>query len=110
MNPITYALSRIREEIPSQLLSLAFNETKLNTFAVPVSVDSIIKERVLVKRVLLDCNLVGGSEVVIALSSAALILMANADLFVVKEYIPLYDLFYLLLSSRILSSSRKDLG
>lgn len=70
MNPILYALKRIKQDIPSQLLELAYTEPAAQMFAIPVSVDSLIKDRVLIDRVLLDCNLVGGAEVVIALSSA----------------------------------------
>lgn len=68
MNPITYALQRIKQEIPSQLLSLAYTTPAAKMFAVPVSVDSVIKDRVINDRVLLDCNLVGGAEVVIPLN------------------------------------------
>lgn len=70
MNAITYALQRIRQDIPPQVLTLAFTEPAAKQFAIPVSVDSVIKERVLVERVLVDCNLVGGAEVVINLNSA----------------------------------------
>ena len=70
MNAITYALQRIRQEIPHQILTLAFTEPAAKQFAIPVSIDSVIKERVLVERVLVDCNLVGGAEVVINLNSA----------------------------------------
>lgn len=70
MNAINYALARIRQDIPSQLLTLAFTEPAAKHFAIPVSVDSIIKDRVIVERVLVDCNVVGGAEIVIPLSAA----------------------------------------
>src|SRR5699024_8504871 len=69
MNPITYALQRIRQSIPPQLLSIAFTEPSAKHFAIPVSVDSVIKEQVLISRVLVDCNLVGGAEIVIPLTN-----------------------------------------
>lgn len=69
MNPLSYALRRIRQDIPPQILRLAFTKVTDSSYVIPVSVDSIIKEEVISDRVLLDCNLVGGAEVVIHLRS-----------------------------------------
>lgn len=70
MNAISYAIKRIRQDIPPQILTLAYTKTSATSFVIPVSVDSVIREKVIVDRVLVDANLVGGAEVVIALNSA----------------------------------------
>lgn len=70
MSVLTYALSRIREEIPSELLEVAYNDKKNNRYNVPASIDSIIKEKVLVNKVMRDCNLGTGTEIIISLNSA----------------------------------------
>lgn len=69
MNPLTYALKRIRQQIPREVLNLAFKQKTTTGFSIPVSVDSMIREQVINDMVLTDCNLTGGAEVVIHLRS-----------------------------------------
>lgn len=70
MNPISYGLKRIRQEIPPQILSIVFTKNINKQFVVPVSVDSVIRQQVITERVLVDCNLAHGAEITVALASA----------------------------------------
>lgn len=67
MNAISYAISRIKQQIPQAVLKATFNDSHANNFAIAVSTDSKIREEVINNRVMVDCNLVGGAEVTIAL-------------------------------------------
>lgn len=67
MNPITKAVSEMWRRIPGEILREVFAPTYNNWRAVPVSVDDQICSQVLRSRVLVDCDLVGGQEVMISM-------------------------------------------
>lgn len=67
MNPVSYAIQRIKREIPAAILKTTFTDKHAAGYAIVVSVDSKIREEVINNRVMVDCNLIGGAEVTIAL-------------------------------------------
>lgn len=67
MNPITKALQDLRYAIPKEILEKTFISKQYGTFNSPVSLDARIREEVIEKRVLVDCNLVGGTQISIPL-------------------------------------------
>lgn len=76
MNAIQYALNQVRHEIPMQILDLAFGYNSVaprqTTWHQPSdnqSIDATIRDRVIEGRVNLDCNLFGGTEVAIDLTT-----------------------------------------
>lgn len=72
MNPITYALNQVRFEIPREILEKLF----ITQFAAqhcyykptPISLDARIRDEVITPRVLMDCNMMGGTETHIRLT------------------------------------------
>ena len=56
-NTMRMVLSNIHNTIPETILSLAFNPDNQ-----PISIDKLIHEKVIVNRVMMDCNLVGGKR------------------------------------------------
>lgn len=68
MTPITYALNHVRKVIPRQILDKTFlsNWQYNNTF--PISLDQRIREDVINNRVMVDCNLLGGTEIWVRLN------------------------------------------
>jgi hypothetical protein len=68
MTPITYALNHVRKVIPPQILEKAFLSTWKYNNLVPVSVDRRIREEVIDQRVMIDCNLLGGTEIWVRLN------------------------------------------
>ena len=69
MNPILYALQQLRFQIPEQILQRTFFSLANYQTTVPISLDARIREAVLEPRVLMDCNLFGGTEVTIQLNN-----------------------------------------
>lgn len=67
MNPITYALNNLRMHIPLEVLEKTFLGLNPSRFVTPVSLDSIIRDQVIDAKVMVDCNLIGGTEVYIPL-------------------------------------------
>lgn len=67
MNIIAKALDEIKFRIPPQVLKVAMRDSSYNWRAAPVSIDEIILSRVIKPRVLIDCNLVGGTTIVVSL-------------------------------------------
>lgn len=71
MNPIDKALSDLKFKIPKPILEKAFKLESMGWLGSNrrsiVSVDHMIKEQVIYPRVMEDCNLVGGQEVLIPL-------------------------------------------
>lgn len=67
MNIIGYALNEIRAAIPPEVLEMAFVDTDWQNTLIgtPLSVDSMIREKVIQARVIPNCNLKGGREVTI---------------------------------------------
>lgn len=69
INPISNAIREIQMTIPSQILTEVFGREDYRNWrrAAPVSIDEMIKSKVIRPRVLKDCNLVGGRQVIIDL-------------------------------------------
>jgi hypothetical protein len=69
MNVISKCLSDIKRSIPKQLLEAAFIGKAVTTYAQArsVNIDDQITNNVIKPRVLIDCNLVGGTQAVIPL-------------------------------------------
>lgn len=62
MNPITYSLDRLHYAIPREILEKTFISNINHRTLIPVSLDARIRELVIEPRVLVDCNLVAGTE------------------------------------------------
>ncbi len=67
MNPIQKAISDIKFKIPMDILNAAFITREFSHRPIPVSLDTMIRSKVIEARVNVDCNLVGGLEVAIPL-------------------------------------------
>ena len=68
MNPLSYALNHLRQVIPAEILRQVFMSRVNYSFDLAVSLDTRIREEVLLPVVMLDCNLVGGLETWIRLA------------------------------------------
>ncbi len=68
-NPITNAIREIQMTIPQQVLTEVFGKEYHGSWRrqAPVSIDEMIRSKVIRPRVLKDCNLIGGREVMIPL-------------------------------------------
>lgn len=85
MNPIDKAISDTMYRIPMPILERAFlteRDMTGNVVNSPVSISYKIREKVIDPRVMVDCNLVGGTEVEIPLSG------------VLPEYLPNYKVIW----------------
>jgi hypothetical protein len=69
MNPILKSLDEVKFRIPSAILREAFSSAMHRWKDTPVSIDEQITNLVIKNRVLVDCNLVGGTEVLIPLDN-----------------------------------------
>lgn len=69
MNPLALVAQQMHFRIPKRLLELCFTERAQRWRGAPTNIDEAIKNQVLRPRVLLDCNLVGGTEVWLSLES-----------------------------------------
>lgn len=67
MNPITYAINRITRKIPKPILNAVFIRQKERWRGTPPSLEDEIRRQVVDSRVLMDCDLVGGTDVYIPL-------------------------------------------
>lgn len=67
MNPIQKAIDELRFRIPREILRQVFRPVPLNWRATPVSTDEQILNTVIRPRVMIDCDIVGGTEVFISL-------------------------------------------
>ena len=67
MNPISKAVSEIKFRIPREILNEIFTEKQYNLRMSPVGIDEQIINKVLRARVLVDCDLVGGTEAIVSL-------------------------------------------
>ncbi len=67
MNPISKAVSEIKFRIPREILNEIFTERQYQTKWRPITVDEQIINKVLRARVLVDCDLVGGTEAMVSL-------------------------------------------
>jgi len=70
MNPITKALDELKYRIPAPVLRNAFKEISYSWRRTPITIDEQILNKVIRPRVLVDCNLAGGTEVNISLQDA----------------------------------------
>lgn len=68
MGPIPTALNEIRSQIPPAILERAFLDKVRHYATSPANLDALIRSEVLEKRVLPNCNLVGGVQAVLDLS------------------------------------------
>lgn len=69
MNVVNRCIQHIHQRIPPQILELAFTRNSNGWRRAPVSIDSIIKDKIIHNRVLADCNIVGGEDAYIPLYS-----------------------------------------
>lgn len=69
MNPIQKAIMDVKFKIPPQILQAAFVHREFGHRPLPIDVDALIRDRVINARVMVDCNLVGGQQVEIPLTS-----------------------------------------
>lgn len=69
MNPIQKALDEIKFTIPRQILNEVFITRNVALGIQPTSIENQIYEEVIKPRVLIDCNLIGGTEAIIDLSN-----------------------------------------
>lgn len=67
MSVITHGISRIKLKINERILKLAFLEPHERFRTIPVSYESRILAKVIRPQVFVDCNLIGGMEVFVAL-------------------------------------------
>lgn len=82
MNPITYSLQQLRFAIPREILEKVFISNMNHRLIQPTSLDTRIRQEVIEQRVLVDCNLAGGTETHIPLSTLP------------KEFIDSYTAIY----------------
>jgi len=69
MNPIQKALDEVKREIPAGILNIAFKPQLSTTWGRgAVSIDERIMHEVIRPRVMIDCNLMGGTEAYISLA------------------------------------------
>lgn len=68
MNIIQKAISDIRYKIPAEILDLTFRKTDYQGRQLPISIESKIRELVIHARVLVDCNITGGEQILINIS------------------------------------------
>lgn len=67
-SPLQKAIFEVRQEIPLPILEATFLDRRFSRFPPIASVDEMIREKVIEARVLVDCNLTGGTQVVIPLT------------------------------------------
>lgn len=67
MDLITKSIQEIRLNIPEEILTATFIDTRLTQRGAAVSLDTRIREEVIDKRVRIDCNLTGALQVTIPL-------------------------------------------
>lgn len=68
MGPLQKALDEIKMSIPREILDVVFVKRETYYRQLPESIDDAITSKVLRARVLVDCNLVGGTEILIPLT------------------------------------------
>lgn len=67
MNILTKALDTIKFSVPPEVLRVVFKDDISNWRQAPVSIDTMIMNKVIKPRVLVDADLVGGTQVIIPL-------------------------------------------
>jgi len=68
MNPVAAILQDIRFSIPEEVLKAAFYRREFGRHLTPVNIDELIRERVIEGKVRKDCDLVGGTELLVPIS------------------------------------------
>lgn len=72
LTPLDHAVNRIKLQIPKEILEKTFiqpTRNRFKTYTSPISLDSLIRQKVIREIVMVDCNLLGGSEVDVAVKS-----------------------------------------
>lgn len=69
MGAIQKAIQEVRHAIPEEILNEIFLKREFGRTALPVSLDTMIREKVVDPRVMVDCNLLGGTQVELPLGS-----------------------------------------
>ena len=67
MNPISRAIFEARNQIPDEILQALFNDRGKHFRATPDTITEHLKALVIRPRVLIDCDIVGGTEILIRL-------------------------------------------
>lgn len=63
MGAIQKAIQEVKYAIPEEILNEVFLKREFGQTALPVSLDTMIREKVIDERVMVDCNLLGGTQV-----------------------------------------------
>ena len=77
--PIEKALDEINFKIPRDILELAFGETSNYTVRFKPSIDTVIQDKVLVPKVIVDCDLNGGVQRFIPINGIHLEYINNTE-------------------------------
>lgn len=67
MNILSKAMDHIKQTIPTEVLQVALRDDLHNWRKAPASLDTLITEKIIDPRVLIDANLVGGTQAIIDL-------------------------------------------
>lgn len=67
MNAIGYAISMIHQKIPTEILRISLLSNMNHMSNIPVSIDSRLKDLVIVKRVMKDIDIIGGTHITVPL-------------------------------------------
>jgi len=68
LNPISKIVADVKWAIPIEILNVAFVKREFGQRVLPVNVDELIREKIIEGKVRPDCDLVGGTEIVVPLS------------------------------------------
>ncbi len=68
MNPIQSIIQDIKFHIPHEILMAAFYRREFGQNLTPINIDDVIRETVIENKVRKDCDLVGGTEILIPIS------------------------------------------
>lgn len=71
MNPVQRIIADIKWNIPIEVLNAAFYRREFGRQLTPINIDELIRERVIEQKVRVDCDLVGGTELLIPIHDLA---------------------------------------
>ena len=80
MNAIDYCINEIKLRIPKAILHYTFSTLNLKDYYNAFSEDYLIRQRVIENKVLIDCDLLGGEEVVIPFENIPFKKLRNGNL------------------------------